>query len=181
MAVAPEHPYSDFWLPVGIQGAFAENWLEATGDVLVGELEVLVAEAVVALLERGPGVGGHLVEDLAELLRAVADEIDVGERDERGHDAADGEDDEELTDEELVASGVCVRTSDGQQIRQLPSHRDEVGDPLGDRTAHLHHARRADRAPARHRGQEIERFAILEEEIRRGGGWRRGRPTDRRW
>lgn len=25
-AVAPEHPYSDFWLPVGIQGSFAIGW-----------------------------------------------------------------------------------------------------------------------------------------------------------
>ena len=25
-AVAPDHPYSDFWLPVGIQGAFAVGW-----------------------------------------------------------------------------------------------------------------------------------------------------------
>ena len=25
-AVAPDHPYSDFWLPVGIQGAFAIGW-----------------------------------------------------------------------------------------------------------------------------------------------------------
>jgi len=24
--VAPEHPYSDFWLPVGIQGSFAIGW-----------------------------------------------------------------------------------------------------------------------------------------------------------
>jgi predicted dehydrogenase len=28
-AVAPEHPYSDFWLPVGIQGAFAVGWRDA--------------------------------------------------------------------------------------------------------------------------------------------------------
>jgi predicted dehydrogenase len=26
MAVAPAHPYSDFWLPVGIQGSFAIGW-----------------------------------------------------------------------------------------------------------------------------------------------------------
>ena len=24
--VAPEHPYSDFWLPAGIQGSFAIGW-----------------------------------------------------------------------------------------------------------------------------------------------------------
>jgi len=28
-AVAPDHPYSDFWLPVGIQGAFAVGWRDA--------------------------------------------------------------------------------------------------------------------------------------------------------
>lgn len=28
-AVLPEHPYSDFWLPVGIQGAFAVGWRDA--------------------------------------------------------------------------------------------------------------------------------------------------------
>ena len=26
MTVAPDHPYSDFWLPVGIQGSFAIGW-----------------------------------------------------------------------------------------------------------------------------------------------------------
>jgi predicted dehydrogenase len=26
MTVAPHHPYSDFWLPVGIQGSFAIGW-----------------------------------------------------------------------------------------------------------------------------------------------------------
>jgi predicted dehydrogenase len=26
MTVAPDHPYSDFWLPVGIQGSFATGW-----------------------------------------------------------------------------------------------------------------------------------------------------------
>jgi predicted dehydrogenase len=26
MVVSPEHPYSDFWLPVGIQGSFAIGW-----------------------------------------------------------------------------------------------------------------------------------------------------------
>jgi predicted dehydrogenase len=26
MVVAPDHPYSDFWFPVGIQGAFAVGW-----------------------------------------------------------------------------------------------------------------------------------------------------------
>lgn len=28
-AVLPEHPYSDFWLPVGIQGAYAVGWRDA--------------------------------------------------------------------------------------------------------------------------------------------------------
>lgn len=63
----------------GLQGAFAENWLEATGDVLVGpghlpELEPLPGGSAMQLVRSSAGVGDTNVEALYFLAIACARE-----------------------------------------------------------------------------------------------------------
>jgi cardiolipin synthase len=63
----------------GLQGAFAENWLEATGDVLVGpahlpELEPLSRGCAMQLVRSSAGVGDTNVEALYFLAIACARE-----------------------------------------------------------------------------------------------------------
>lgn len=63
----------------GLQGAFAENWLEATGDVLVGpeylpELQPLSAGCAMQLVRSNAGVGDTNVEALYFLAISCARE-----------------------------------------------------------------------------------------------------------
>jgi cardiolipin synthase len=63
----------------GLQGAFAENWLEATGDVLVGpqylpELDPLEGGSAMQLVRSSSGVGDTNVEALYFLAIACARE-----------------------------------------------------------------------------------------------------------
>ncbi len=63
----------------GLQGAFAENWLEATGDVLVGpqylpELEPIEGGCAMQLVRSSAGVGDTNVEALYFLAIACARE-----------------------------------------------------------------------------------------------------------
>ena len=63
----------------GLQGAFAENWLEATGDVLVGprylpELEPLEGGCTMQLVRSSAGVGDTNIEALYFLAIACARE-----------------------------------------------------------------------------------------------------------
>lgn len=63
----------------GLQGAFAENWLEATGDVLVGpdhlpELEPIAGGCSMQLVRSSAGVGDTNVEALYFLAIACARE-----------------------------------------------------------------------------------------------------------
>jgi cardiolipin synthase len=63
----------------GLQGAFAENWLEATGDVLVGpgylpELEPLSGGCTMQLVRSSAGVGDTNVEALYFLAISCARE-----------------------------------------------------------------------------------------------------------
>jgi cardiolipin synthase len=63
----------------GLQGAFAENWLEATGDVLVGpdylpELEPIDGGCTMQLVRSSAGVGDTNVEALYFLAIACAHE-----------------------------------------------------------------------------------------------------------
>ncbi len=63
----------------GLQGAFAENWLEATGDVLVGpkylpDLEALEGGCTMQLVRSSAGVGDTNVEALYFLAIACAHE-----------------------------------------------------------------------------------------------------------
>lgn len=66
-AVAPEHPYSDFWLPVGIQGSFAIGWRDCFYHQ---------ARHMLAAVELGHEVGpiGATFEDgyrVAEIVDAI--------------------------------------------------------------------------------------------------------------
>ena len=63
----------------GLQGAFAENWLEATGDVLVGprylpELEPIEGGCTMQLVRSSAGVGDTNIEALYFLAIACARE-----------------------------------------------------------------------------------------------------------
>jgi predicted dehydrogenase len=67
MVVAPDHPYSGFWFPVGIQGAFAVGWRDAFFHQAHHMLKVLA--------EDGPvGPVGATFEDgykVAEIVDAI--------------------------------------------------------------------------------------------------------------
>jgi predicted dehydrogenase len=66
-AVAPTHPYSDFWLPVGIQGAFAIGWRDCFYHQARHMLAAIAEDAAVAPL-------GATFEDgyrVAEIVDAI--------------------------------------------------------------------------------------------------------------
>jgi predicted dehydrogenase len=67
MTVAPHHPYSDFWLPVGIQGSFAIGWRDCFS---------YQAYHMLAAAANGAAVGpvGATFEDgyrVAEIVEAI--------------------------------------------------------------------------------------------------------------
>ena len=70
--VAPEHPYSDFWLPVGIQGSFAIGWR----DCFFHQARHMLA--AVALGEAVGSIGatfedGYRVAEIVDAIRRSAE------------------------------------------------------------------------------------------------------------
>ena len=70
--VAPEHPYSDFWLPVGIQGSFAIGWR----DCFFHQARHMLA--AVALGEAVGPIGatfedGYRVAEIVDAIRRSAE------------------------------------------------------------------------------------------------------------
>jgi predicted dehydrogenase len=72
--VAPEHPYSDFWLPVGIQGSFAIGWRDCFYHQ---------ARHMLAAVDLGEDIGpiGATLEDgyrVAEIVDAICRSSETG-------------------------------------------------------------------------------------------------------
>jgi predicted dehydrogenase len=72
--VAPDHPYSDFWLPVGIQGSFAIGWRDCFYHQ---------ARHMLAAVELGHEVGpiGATLQDgyrVAEIVDAIIRSAETG-------------------------------------------------------------------------------------------------------
>lgn len=73
-AVAPEHPYSGFWLPVGIQGAFAVGWRDCFYHQAHHMLAAVIGDAAI-------GPIGATFEDgykVAEIVDAIQRSAETG-------------------------------------------------------------------------------------------------------
>jgi predicted dehydrogenase len=71
--VAPEHPYSDFWLPVGIQGSFAIGWRDGFYHQARHMLEAVALGASVAPIG-ATFEDGYRVAEIVDAIRRSANE-----------------------------------------------------------------------------------------------------------
>ena len=70
--VAPEHPYSDFWLPVGIQGSFAIGWRDCFFHQARHMLEAVALDKVVAPIG-ATFEDGYRVAEIVDAIRRSAE------------------------------------------------------------------------------------------------------------
>jgi predicted dehydrogenase len=70
--VAPEHPYSDFWLPVGIQGSFAIGWRDCFFHQARHMLEAVALDKPVAPIG-ATFEDGYRVAEIVDAIRRSAE------------------------------------------------------------------------------------------------------------
>jgi predicted dehydrogenase len=74
MVVAPAHPYSDFWLPVGIQGSFAIGWRDCFFHQAHHMLSAVAEDAPVEPLGATLADGYKVAEIVDAIIRSGATE-----------------------------------------------------------------------------------------------------------
>ncbi|SEF15291.1 Predicted dehydrogenase [Rhizobiales bacterium GAS191] len=74
MVVAPKHPYSDFWLPVGIQGSFAIGWRDCFFHQAYHMLAAVAEDAPVGPLGATLEDGYKVAEIVDAIIRSGASE-----------------------------------------------------------------------------------------------------------